>query len=169
MIRFAAFAAIAMATAATSAVGQEDVPPVLTAEECARILEIEAGVPGVNLAPGVDVRGQPVAGANLTPGIDVRGQPVAGANLAPANPAPVLPLPDEITVPIKVGIFDLLGIPAPAGLGDLAANIGVLSIRLGDGEVTFNGQVLGATETSALRTACLAIITQAPPLPGADR
>jgi len=125
---------------------------------CARILEIQAAVPGANLIPGVDVRGQPVAGANLAP-----------ANLAPGEPAPALPLPDEITVPIKVGIFELLGIPAPAGLGDLAANIGVLSIRLSDGQVMFNGQVLGATETSALRTACLAIVTQAPPLPGVDR
>ena len=169
MIRIAGFAAMAMVMAATSALGQDDVPPVLTAEECARILEIEAAVPGANLAPGVDVRGQPVAGANLTPGVDVRGQPVVGANLAPAKPAAALPLPGEITVPIKVGIFELLGIPAPPGLGDLAANIGVLSIRLSDGQVMFNGQVLGATETSALRTACLAIATQAPPLPGVDR
>ena len=117
MIRIAGFAAMAMVMAATSALGQDDVPPVLTAEECARILEIEAAVPGANLAPGVDVRGQPVAGANLTPGVDVRGQPVVGANLAPAKPAAALPLPGEITVPIKVVIFEFLGIPAPPRTG----------------------------------------------------
>ena len=151
--------------AAAVALAQENAPPVLTLEECARVLPVDAAVPGANLVPGVDVRGQPVAGANLTPGVDARGNPVAGANLAPADPAPAFPLPEQITIPITVGVFERLGIPAPVGLGNLAANVGVLSIRLSDGQVMFNGQVLGATETSALQTACGALIEDAAPVP----
>ena len=153
------------ALAATNALAQENAPPVLTLEECARVLPVDAAVPGVNLAPGVDVRGQPIVSANFTPGVDARGNPVAGANLAPADPAPGFPLSDQITVPITVGVFERLGIPAPPGLGNLAANVGVLSIRLSDGQVMFNGQVLEATETSALQTACGALIEDVAPVP----
>jgi len=140
--------AVAVAAAPT-AYAQDATPPALTLDECIRVLPVDAAVPG----------------ANLTPGVDVRGNPVAGANLAPADPNPDAAQLDEITVPITVGVFERLGIPAPAGLGNLAANAGVLSIRLSDGQVTFNGQVLGATETSALQTACDALIEGPRPVP----
>jgi hypothetical protein len=148
VILCSATAAFAAATAAT-AYAQDATPPVLTLEECARVLPVDAAVPG----------------ANLTPGVDVRGNAVAGANLAPADPTPGAGQIDEITVPITVGVFERLGIPAPNGLGDLAANAGVLSIRLSDGQVTFNGQVLGATETSVMQTACDALIEGPGPVP----
>jgi len=75
MIAFSAvftLAAAMTALAATNALAQENPPPVLTLEECARVLPVDATVPG----------------ANLTPGVDVRDNPVAGANLAPADPPP---------------------------------------------------------------------------------
>jgi len=144
-----------------AAIAQDDAPSVLTVEECTRILEVARAAAPANLTPGVDVRGRPVGGADLAPGVDVRGRPVA-----PAGPAAEVHLPEEIEVPITARVFDLLSITPPAGLANLGANAGVMSVRLADGRVTFNGQVLGAAETAPLVVACTKVVDEAPPLLG---
>ena len=129
------------------------------------LVEIAERAVPAELAPGFDVRGRPVAGAAFVPGVDVRGRPVARADAG--GVAAVVAMPEEIVIPLSVGVFAFLGLTPPAGLEDLAASAGVLSIRLSDGRVTFNGQTLGEAQTQPLVAACEAILEAAanPELP----
>lgn len=91
--------------------------------------------PGVEHQPGVDVNGRPVVPADLNGGTQIR-------------------LPDTILVPITVDLGDRFGIPHNSVLFDATAFIGIASVRLSDGKVTFNGQDLSDPETRALAAAC---------------
>ena len=92
-----------------------------------------------------------VAPATYQPGVDVRGNPVVGANL---NPQPQIILPDEVTIPVQPLVAGYLDRALPPALEGMRVNAGELVIRLADGRVTFNGQVVGGDTNAALVEAC---------------
>ncbi|MBF0249490.1 MAG: hypothetical protein HQL35_02550 [Alphaproteobacteria bacterium] len=96
------------------------------------------------------VRHRPRADVSYAPGVDVRGKPVAPAELeGAAHLAP----PTEITIDFG---FDLAGRHGVPGGGPYEAKAGVGKVRydLSSGALTFNGQRLNEGDSQAAIAAC---------------
>lgn len=125
-----AFAAVRPAAAQPD----DTVPLRLTEADCRAVVAHEPA-PDVAFAPGVDVRGRPVAPADL-PG-SVR-----------------IDLPDEIVIPIQVDLARRLGVPRTRYEAD--AYVGTVTVV--DGRPYFDGQPLFDADRAALAAACRAAL-----------
>lgn len=97
------------------------------------------------------VEHRPSADVEYRPGVDVRGRPVVAADLAGT---PQIALPEEIVIDVTVQVYQYLGRTPPAGLGDTSMSVGRLVFS--DGKLTFNGEPLSGSASSAIAAACAA-------------
>lgn len=105
----------------------------VTKADCARLVKhVQAA--GVAYEPGVDVHGEPVAPADVDGGVDIE-------------------LPDTVTIPIEVDLFDRLNLP-PDRRYEGDAQIGVVRFHLEDGQATFDGQPLTSEAQADLARKC---------------
>jgi hypothetical protein len=86
-------------------------------------------------------------------GVDVEGRPVVPADL---DPDWTLALPAEIPIYISQDLVERFGIGEDSPLFDADAFIGVATVSLIDGHVTFNGRELVSAEEQALAAQCRA-------------
>jgi hypothetical protein len=104
----------------------------VTRQDCGRLVRYQPS-PGVAYQPGVDAHGQSVVPADIGGGYDI--QP-----------------PETIVIPIEVLVQDRFAIPANSVLWNAQAEVGVVTVR--DGQVYFEGKLLGDPETAALEQLC---------------
>jgi hypothetical protein len=137
MTRRSAFFALAFLTAAPAVaedaivVTETGTAIVITEAQCRNL---------VQHVPAEDVA--------YEPGVDVHGNAVAPADLD----APQISIPDEISIDVTALVYELLETTPPPGLEDTAIDLGKVVFR--DGQLTYNGQPLGATADAALIAAC---------------
>lgn len=120
-----------------------------------------AGVAFAAPAPTVDakfcqalIKHVPDADVAYRPGVDVRGKPVVPADL---DSNETIELPDEITIPLTVGLghflkLDTASLPASA-MERTDIQLGSLTLR-GD-QVSFNGKPLTKDQQDNLAVLCL--------------
>lgn len=100
------------------------------------------------------VKHEPAADVTYEPGVDVRGNEVAPADLYGGSQ---IELPETVTIPIEVDLFDRLGLPADRRYeGDV--QVGTVRIDLDDGRATFNGQPLTPKEQHELAIRCQEVL-----------
>ncbi len=98
----------------------------------------------------------PALGVEYAPGIDVRGRPVAPADL---GGRPKLKFPDTMEIPVYLD-----GLPANSSLYKLDdAKVGTVLIRMKDGRAWFNGEPLTSAEQHAMARACQKLGPGGPP------
>ncbi|MCZ6610005.1 MAG: hypothetical protein O7A66_08400 [Alphaproteobacteria bacterium] len=98
----------------------------------------------------------PALGVEYAPGVDVRGRPVAPADL---GGRPKMKFPDTIEIPVYLD-----GLPANSNLWKLDdAKVGTVAIRVEDGRAWFNGQPLTSDEHHAMARACHKLGPSGPP------
>jgi hypothetical protein len=97
---------------------------------------------------------RPAADVTFAPGIDVRGRPVAPADL-PGSPA--ISLPDTFDATVEVDLLD--DDLRPDDLGDLDVTLLAGNLTIGPGgQARFNGQPLTADDEAAVEAACRAFL-----------
>jgi hypothetical protein len=99
------------------------------------------------------VRHVPAPDVAYQPGVDVAGRPVVPADL---DSGWTLQLPAEIPIYISQDLVERFGIGGDSPLFEADAFIGVATVDLLDGRVTFNGRELAPTEEQALAAQCRA-------------
>jgi len=123
---FAALIGLVLAVAAPAATAQTDDP-------CARA-----------------VKAQNTGGAEYKPGVDVYGRPVAPADVQPSLR---IEPPQVIEFPVTLDVARRLGFDAR---GPYEAKTTVANVRIENGRVTVNGQVIHTTNEADLIAACRA-------------
>jgi hypothetical protein len=108
---------------------------VMSSTLCPSLAGAEAGVPG----------------ADYTPGVDVDGRPVAPADLPSSTPPLKL---DDFPIEISVNLEKRFGIPANSSLFHGKAVVGYVTVE--DGRAYFNGQPISQSEQDMLAAACQA-------------
>jgi len=102
----------------------EDLPPqiVVTEKECRKL---------IRYAPDGDVA--------YRPGVDVHGRSVAPADVPGSRR---IELPETIAIDITVNIYEYLGVAAPVGMGETAADFGTVELKRGPlSDPVFDGVV----------------------------
>jgi hypothetical protein len=99
------------------------------------------------------VRHVPAPDVAYQAGVDVEGRPVVPADL---DPSWTLELPAEIPTYISQDLVERFGIGGDSPLFDADAFIGVATVSLIDGHVTFNGRELVSADEQALAAQCRA-------------
>jgi hypothetical protein len=99
------------------------------------------------------VRHVPTPDVAYQAGVDVEGRPVVPADL---DPSWTLELPAEIPIYISQDLVQRFGIGGDSPLFEADAFIGIATVGLIDGHVTFNGRELVSAEEQALAAQCRA-------------
>jgi hypothetical protein len=99
------------------------------------------------------VRHVPAPDVAYRAGVDVEGRPVVPADL---DPDWTLALPAEIPIYISQDLVRRFDIGEDSPLFEEDAFIGIATVSLIDGRVTFNGRELGSAEEQALAAQCRA-------------
>ncbi len=132
-------AAVALLCWVANPAAARTVTITITGADCSRLVA-HVPAPGVEYAPGVDVRGRPVAPADL-------------------GGRPEIKFPDTIEIPVYLD-----GLPANSNLWKLDdAKVGTVAIRVEDGRAWFNGQPLTSEEHHAMARACQKLGPSGPP------
>ncbi|WP_337995652.1 hypothetical protein [Oleispirillum naphthae] len=96
------------------------------------------------------VKAQSTGGADYKPGVDVYGRPVAPAD---AQPTLRIEPPQVIEFPVTLDVAKRLGFDAR---GPYEAKTTVANVRIDNGRVTVNGQVVHTDNEADLIAACRA-------------
>ena len=132
-------AAVALLCCVANPAAARTVTITITGADCSALVA-HVPAPGVEYAPGVDVRGRPVAPADL-------------------GGRPEMKFPDTIEIPVYLD-----GLPANSNLWKLDdAKVGTVAIRVEDGRAWFNGQPLTSEEHHAMARACQKLGPSGPP------
>lgn len=125
--------AVALLTGGAAVAGPTDSLIRIDAKDCARL-----------------VRHVPQPDVAYRPGVDSRGRPVAPADLGGGTQLPI----GEITIPIEIDLASRNRLPKPHGRLEAEAQIGTVTLK--NGQVLFNGQIMGDYEQHAVAEACKA-------------